>query len=132
MSTLKLENSLALHQTTLSIVKKVIFSLKQLEQYESKKYDGELVKSVCRLTYKLIKTAVKEKELTKKQSLQIDNKVVVMMVLKEVFSLTEAETNVLESQIDFILENKLLQNRKLGRRVYKFFCRIPGFILNTL
>jgi hypothetical protein len=49
---LKLENSLALHNTALTIAKKVMCQVKQLEQYESKKLDSELAKSVCKLVHR--------------------------------------------------------------------------------
>jgi hypothetical protein len=123
---LKLENSLALHQTTLTIAKKVMYQVKQIEQVESKKLDSELTKAVCKLVHVLVKESVKgdHPDLSKKQAEQIDKKAVVLLALQEVFSLTPEEVQLLDSQVVFILENKLLRSKNLLRRVGKFFCSL--------
>ena len=122
---LKLENSLALHNATLRIVKKVVCQVKELEQYEAKKFDSELTKAVCRLVDKLVReSCVGDKpDLSKKQAETIDKKAVVGLVLCEVFNLSQEEKDVVDSQIDFILENKLLK-RSMLRRAGKFFYRL--------
>jgi hypothetical protein len=120
---LKLENSLALHNTTLTIAKKVMFQVKQIEQVESKKLDSELTKAVCKLVHVLVKVSVKgdKPDLSKKQAEQIDKKAVVLLALQEVFSLTPEGVQLLDSQVVFLLENKLLRSRNVLRRVGKFF-----------
>jgi hypothetical protein len=120
---LKLENSLALHNTTLTIAKKVMYQVKQIEQVETKKLDSELTKAVCKLVHVLVKESVKgdHPDLSKKQAEQIDKKAVVLLALQEVFNLTPEEVQLLDSQVVFILENKLLRSGNLLRRAGKFF-----------
>ena len=121
---LKLENSLALHNTTLLIAKKVMYQVKQIEKVESKKLDSELTKAVCKFVHTLVKESVKgdSPDLTKKQAEQIDKKAVVLLAMQEVFNLTPDETLQLDAQIDFLLENKLLKSKSILRKVGKFFC----------
>jgi hypothetical protein len=89
--------TLALHTTTLTIAKKVMFQVKQIEQVESKKLDSELTKAVCKLVHVLVKESVKgdKPDLSKKQAEQIDTKAVVLLALQEVFSLTPEEVQLL-------------------------------------
>jgi hypothetical protein len=119
---LKLENSLALHNTTLTIAKKAMFQVTQIEQVESKKLYSELTKAVCKLVHVLVKESVKgdKPDLSKKQAEQIDKKAVVLLALQEVFSLTPEEVQLLDSQVVFILENKLLHSKNILRKAVKF------------
>jgi hypothetical protein len=131
---LKLENSLALHNATLTIAKKVMFQVKQIEQVESKKFDSELTKAFCKLVHAFVKESVKgdKPDLSKKQAEQIDKKAVVLLALQEVFSLTPEEVQLLDSQVVFILENKLLRSKNLLRKAVKVFCPLYKIVFGKL
>jgi hypothetical protein len=55
------------------------------------------------------------------KSKPIDKKAVVFLALQEVFTLTPKEGQLLDTQVDFILENKLLKSSSLLRKAGKFF-----------
>jgi hypothetical protein len=113
MTNVKFENSLAVHDFTLSLVKKISLAIKEIEQWNTKKLDNELTKWVCKYVDAAISDATSSKAtkpLTSSQALAINKAAVVIQALKQTFDLTDSEVSIVQSQIDFLIDNGLISS----------------------
>lgn len=121
--TLKLENSLALENSTLCIVEEIAKQMKDtLKNVSDKKMNTELTKALCKLAIKLVKKTTKGENplLTVKQAELINKEALVLAAIHEVFgALSEQEEAQLKDQITFMIDNKLLRNKSFWRKIQK-------------
>jgi hypothetical protein len=115
MDQVKLENSLAQHHCLFSLIKQCCIKLKEIENYEDLKLKGEVTKYVANL----VEEGLSNTSLSPKQKKAIDKKAIIKEIVKEVYNLAEAELAVIEDQIDYNLDNKLVKKKTLLKKGYR-------------
>lgn len=116
MDKVKLENSLAQHQCLFSLIKKCSIKLKEIENYEELKLKGEVTKYVA----KLVEEGLSNSPLTHKQKKAIDKKELIREIIKQVYNLIDSELALIDDQIEYNLENKIVKPKSFLKKVYKF------------
>lgn len=104
MSQVKLENSLAQHQCLFSLIKQCCLKIKEIENYEDLKLKNEVTKYVA----KLVEEGINQSPLTRKQKKLINKRSIIIQVIKEVYDLVEEEIKIVDDQIDYNSENKIV------------------------
>jgi len=102
MENVKLKNSLAIHNFVFGLIKKLALKIKEIENFTNLKMNPELTKYICQCV---------EQELSKvakKLKTKIDKTKIVTEVLTQVFGLSDTEVLQIESQVDFLFDNKLI------------------------
>lgn len=121
MSEFELKNSLAVHTFIYSTMKKIELKIKDIPEYQTKKYDKEVLKSACKFINDELEKAVNDDtnhvKLKAKEANKIDKSKLVIQALANVFELTDEETQELESSIDFFFNNKIVKDKKLRRSI---------------
>ena len=107
-----LENSLKLHSVYEMLVQKILEEIKKIPNLQIQKLNPELTKLICTLVESCVEKGGK-----------IDKKKLVIEILAKLFTLTEVEKIFIASQIEFILDNKLVKKlkRKLTSKIYDKF-----------
>lgn len=109
MDQVKLENSLAQHQCLFSLIKQCCIKLKEIENHEDLKLKNEVTKYVA----KLVEEGIASSPLTKKQKKVISKKTIILEVIKQVYNLAEEELGLVEDQIEYNLDNKIVKRKSL-------------------
>jgi hypothetical protein len=123
VSKLKISNSLSTHCFSLSLIDEVVSEIRKLPDFQSKRLDAELTKSVV----KMVRDAVIEsqgKQLTSKQADALDKTELVVCALSKAFGLSEEETTLISNQIDFVMQNRVVSKRvfaKIARKAVSLF-----------
>ena len=104
MSQVKLENSLAQHQCLFSLIKQCCLKIKEIENYEDLKLKNEVTKYVA----KLVEEGINQSPLTRKQKKLINKRSIIIQVITEVYDLVEEEIKIVDDQIDYNSENKIV------------------------
>lgn len=115
MDQVKLENSLAQHQCLFSLIKQCCIKVKEIENHEDLKLKNEVTKYVA----KLVEEGIANAPLTKKQKKVISKKTIILEVIKQVYNLAEEELSLVEDQIEYNLENKIVKRKSLLHRGWK-------------
>ncbi len=116
MDQVKLENSLAQHQCLFSLIKQCTIKLKEIENYEDLKLKGEVTKYVA----KLVEEGLENSKLSQKQKKAIEKKQIIKEIVKQVYKLTEAELVLVDDQIEYNLNNKIVKKKTLLKKGFKF------------
>lgn len=123
MSEFKVKNSLAVHTFIYSTIKKIEMKVKEIPMWESKKGDNEILKSACLFIIEELERAVNDKEapvqLKAKQANTIDKTKIVMQSLANIFDLTDEEQATIESNVEFILNNKIIVDKQFRQSIIK-------------
>lgn len=121
MSEFKVKNSLAVHTFIYSTIKKIEMKVKEIPLWETKKGDHEVLKTVCKFINDELESAINDEnahvKLNDKQANNIDKSKIVVQALSNVFELTEEEQLSIQDGVDFLLNNKLVKNKKLRRSI---------------
>lgn len=120
---LKVQNTLALHSFTLTLIDSVVKEVQQLPEYKSKKLDNELTKSVCKLVRDEIISSIGV-FLTYSQASTLDKRAIIVEALRKCFDLSEEEASLIESQVEFFLDNKLVKTKAMAsifKAISRFF-----------
>ena len=116
MDQVKLENSLAQHQCLFSLIKQCCIKVKEIENHEDLKLKNEVTKYVA----KLVEEGIANSPLTKKQKKVINKKTIILEVIKQVYNLAEEEElSLVEDQIEYNLDNKIVKKRSLLKKGWK-------------
>lgn len=115
MENVKLENSLAQHQCLFSLIKQCCIKVKEIENHEDLKLKNEVTKYVA----KLVEEGIANSPLTKKQKKVISKKTIILEVIKQVYNLAEEELSLVEDQIEYNLDNKIVKKRSLLKKGWK-------------
>lgn len=119
MPELVLKNTLAVHSFVYSTMKKIELKVKEIPMWESKKGDHELLKAVCKFMIEELDLAVNDStapiKLSSDQANKIDKTKLVIEALSNVYGLSEEEQLALETGVEFLLNNKVLKNKKIRR-----------------
>ncbi len=116
MDQVKLENSLAQHQCLFSLIKQCSIKVKEIENHEDLKLKNEVTKYVA----KLVEEGLNSAPLTKKQKKAINKKTIILEVIKQVYNLAEEELSLIEDQIDYNLDNKIVKKKSMFKKGWKF------------
>lgn len=117
---LKLKHGLALHSIGYQIIESCVEQVKAIPEYTSKRNDVELATAVCKLIQRQIQEAVDNGYITAKQAEQLDKGVIVVEVMNRVYELDDDEVNSLRSSIEFLVNHKLLKDKKIRRSMVSF------------
>jgi hypothetical protein len=120
MDQVKLENSLAQHQCLFSLIKQCTIKLKEIENYEDLKLKGEVTKYVA----KLLEEGLDNSKLSQKQKKAIDKKEIIKEIIKQVYNLAEIELGLVDDQIEYNLDNKIVKKKTLLKKGYKFIKKL--------
>ncbi|MEN9946989.1 MAG: hypothetical protein RLZZ293_1375 [Pseudomonadota bacterium] len=115
MDQVKLENSLAQHQCLFSLIKQCCLKVKEIENHEDLKLKNEVTKYVA----KLVEEGISHAPLTKKQKKAINKKTIIIEVIKQVYNLAEEELGLVEDQIEYNLDNKIVKHKSLLQKGWK-------------
>lgn len=115
---LKLSNTLSIHCFTLTLVDKLIKVIQQIPEYNSKRLDNELTKSVMKFVRDEIIKATGT-VLSYEQAQSLDVKQIIIMALCKCFNLDDNESIIISNQIEFLLDNKLIK-RKTFKKAIKY------------
>lgn len=119
MSDFKVKNSLAVHTFIYSTIKKIEMKVKEIPLWETKKGDHELLKTVCKYINDELEKAVNDEhapvKINDKEANKIDKSKIVIQALSNLFELSEEEQQALVDGVDFLLNNKLVKDKKLRR-----------------
>jgi hypothetical protein len=115
MDQVKLENSLAQHQCLFSLIKQCCLKVKEIENHEDLKLKNEVTKYVA----KLVEEGIANSPLTKKQKKVISKKTIILEVIKQVYNLAEEELSLVEDQIEYNLDNKIVKRKSLLQKGWK-------------
>ncbi len=115
---LKVKNSLAIHSTIFGIVDDVVKEIKKIPKFETKKNDNELLKSICLYVNDELKNSVETDLIKSKQANKIDKVKIIIEALDEVYDLTEEEKAALDTALEFMIDNKVVPNKKVRKSFY--------------
>jgi hypothetical protein len=115
MDQVKLENSLAQHQCLFSLIKQCSIKLKEIENYQDLKLKGEITKYVA----KLVEEGLSNAPLSSKQKKAIDKKALIKEIIKQVYNLVDAELDLIDDQIEYNLDNKIVKKKTILKKGYK-------------
>lgn len=115
MDQVKLENSLAQHQCLFSLIKQCCMKVKEIENHEDLKLKNEVTKYVA----KLVEEGIANSPLTKKQKKALSKKTIILEVIKQVYNLAEEELALVEDQIEYNLDNKIVKRNSLLSKGWK-------------
>lgn len=117
----KMKNSLAIHVTTHSIIKKMVNDIQNIPSYEQLKLDKELTKNVCKDVLKLLDN---DKNLTSLNKKDLSKTSIVSEILKQSFDLTDDELQSVKDDINFMLNNNLIKKKSLIGKSLKILSKI--------
>ena len=100
-----MDNKLKIHSCIFSVISKCVFKLKELPEFNSLRLKACVTHFVAGLVHELIDKST----LSKKEKKSIDQVKLIVQVIDEVYSLTEAEKNVVIDHIDHDEDNKLFK-----------------------
>lgn len=115
MDQVKLENSLAQHQCLFSLIKQCCIKVKEIENHEDLKLKNEVTKYVAQL----VEEGLSNSPLSTKQKKAINKKTIIIEVIKQVYNLAEEEMALVEDQIEYNLENKIVKHKSLLQKSWK-------------
>lgn len=115
MDQVKPENSLAQHNVLFTLIKQCCLKVKEIENYGDLKLKNEITKFVA----KLVEEGIHHAPLTKKQKKLLNKKAIILEVIKQVFDLCEEELKLVEDQIEYNQENKLVKKKSLLKKSLK-------------
>lgn len=123
-SKLKCQNTLALHSFTLSLIDSVVTEVQKLPEFKSKKLDNELTKSICKFVRDEIIASIGG-HLTYSQASNLDKKAIIVEALRKCFQLSEEEASLIESQVEFFLDNKLVKPKLVSTIIKGVWSFLP-------
>jgi len=96
-----------------TLIKSIIDSIKIIPQFDQLKHDIEITEHVCNLV---------ENSISKnKYSKPIDKKQLVIKIVSQLFNLnSDADKKIVEQQIDYLFNNKMIKKIPMIMKVYKF------------
>lgn len=103
---IKTKNKLKRDQYKNEIKKIICEKVREIENLGSLKFDNELLRFVCNCVENSLKQKYEKKEKTDKKQLVIE-------IYHNIFGLNDDEKNKLSNNIDFIIENNLVENVNL-------------------
>ena len=110
---LKCANSLALHSFTLSLVDATVSEIQKIPEWKAKRLDSELSKSVLKLVRDQVHLGLGS-HLSYSQASSIDKRALAAEALRKAFDLNADEVALVESQMDFLLDNNLVRRHVLS------------------
>ncbi len=102
---LKLKNSSKIQNFVGGLIIKSILKVKEIHNYEDQKLNQEITEAVAKFV---------ERELFHDgtiKSEQIDKREIVKEVLRQTWKLTEDDMKILDSQLDYLIENKIVKKK---------------------
>jgi len=114
---IKLKNSLANHVLINSLIEALVDYIKNnIPKYLDLKLNNELTQSACKVVDKII---LNDKTLSEKQKNKILKELIVIEAFKVLFNLNDDEVQLIESQIEFLVDNKLIKSKSIFQKVIK-------------
>lgn len=110
----KFKHSVAQHTFIFNLIKKLVLKIKEIEHYETLKLNPQITQGVCEM--------IKEEmsKLKKTLAAKIDARELARESLKQVFELTEEELKFIDSQLDYMLDNKLIKQVSVFKKAEKW------------
>ena len=115
ISFVKPKNKLKRNQYNIELKKQIIEKMKQFDNLGSLKFDQEMLRFVCSCLENSLKPKYEKKQKTDKKALVIE-------IFNDLFNLNEDEKKKLGNNIDFLIENDLVEKVNIARR-----CAFTGF-----
>ena len=120
---LPLKNSLKKHTKFYTILNLICEKIKEIPEIENLCTHGiielELINLVCNLVENAIQDGNKHK---------IDKKSLVVKVLSKLFSISPVEITNVESQIEYLFNNRKIKKLKISKKVFVYFTKVAGNI----
>jgi hypothetical protein len=116
---LTLKKSAKSHHEVFNLIQKSVSQIKSIPNFMGLKCNQELTKSVCVLVEDfscLLSNTSKSK---------VDKSALVVEILTKAFGLTEEEVTTVKSQLQFLVENKMISPTSLLTRFSNFFLTKP-------
>ena len=111
----KLKNSLANHVLVHGLVENIVKYVKQnIPKYLELKLDHEFTRCICR---EIDRQIINNKNLSKEQKTKISKSDILMEAFKELFNLSDDEIEILNSQIIFLNDNKMIKTKSILKKV---------------
>ena len=109
ISFVKPKNKLKRNQYNIELKKLIIQKMKEFDNLGSLKFDQEMLRFVCSCLENSLKPKYEKKQKTDKKSLVIE-------IFHELFNLNEDEKKKLGNNIDFLIENQLVEKYMLSKK----------------
>jgi hypothetical protein len=110
LSYVKPKNKLKRDQYNNELKKQIIQKMKEFDNLGSLKFDNELLKFVCSCLENSLKPKYEKKQKTDKKALVIE-------IFNDLFNLNEDEKKKLSNNIDFLIENELVQKINVAKKI---------------
>ncbi len=110
---IQFKHSVAQHTFIFGLIKKLVLKIKEIEHFESLKLNPQITQGVCEM--------IKEEMSHLKKHLQekIDHRELAREALKQAFELTEEEMKFIDSQLEYMVDNKLIKKVSLLKKARK-------------
>ena len=110
ISFVKPKNKLKRNQYNIELKKQIIEKMKQFDNIGSLKLDQEMLRFVCSCLENSLKPKYEKKQKTDKKALVIE-------IFNDLFNLNEDEKKKLGNNIDFLIENDLVQKINVAKKI---------------
>ena len=110
LSYVKPKNKLKRDQYNNELKKQIIQKMKEFDNLGSLKFDNELLKFVCACAENGINPKYEKKHKTDKKALVIE-------IFHDLFNLNEDEKKKLGNNIDFLIENELVEKIHVAKKL---------------
>lgn len=110
---LKLKNSSRQKNFVAGLIIKGCIQVKQINAYESQKMSQEITESVAKFI---------EKEIYKESGIKddtFDKKALTKEILRQCYDLAEEELTIIDSQLEYLIENNIVKKKGRFYRLYK-------------
>jgi hypothetical protein len=116
MPKLHLKNKAKGHKNVCNLVDMALSEVRSIPQYSSLRLNPELTKSLCVFIEDVVSS------FSKTQADKIDKTNVAVEVLTKAFGLSPAEVENIKSQVEFLVENKLISKSSILTQLSDVFC----------